>query len=199
MGDFMARLAPWLALIAGLACAAGGAALAWHFKGQADAARDAAHDADTAWLIANDYTVAAQVEADIARQDAAKLFAESRTLLARIEQLERRGARVETVIQVVTDPLDLPPNSPPCLVASSDKMQLRVNAVSLETVAQNTVLVAEAEAWRLRPDTPDLLLARGELRGRYETVPPPVDNRWPWWAHELIGLGIGLVAGRLLP
>ena len=48
---------------------------------------------------------------------------------------------------------------------------------------------------------PETSLARGPFEASLTTVnelPPPVDDRWPWYVHGAIGLGVGLVAGVMV-
>jgi hypothetical protein len=82
----------------------------------------------------------------------------------------------------------MPPAVPACLLGPDDEGEIRVSGVALKTEAGNVIVTAEADAWRVKPET---LLFEGELHLKVDYLKPPAPARGPGW-----GGGLALTGGR---
>lgn len=78
--------------------------------------------------------------------------------------------------------------APVCLLGPDDEGEIRVSGVALKTEAGNVIVTAEADAWRVKPET---LLFEGELHLQVDYAKPPAPARGPGW-----GGGLAVAGGR---
>ena len=217
----MTRLAPWvLAALLGVCCA-------WLIQRASRVQDDAARAVEATRLAADGQIVEAQRTAKQieAEKDAMAVGNEALRLALAAAHKAAPGAKVVRTMRASTGPMvaggaprecpvsnreqttqstQSPTQSastcPVCLVAPGDSLEVRVAEVDLHTKAGNRVVVGSGECLRVLP-LPETSLARGPFEASLTTVhefAPPVDDRWPWYVHGAIGLGVGLVAGVMV-
>jgi len=209
----LARFAPWLLAALLGACCAWLIHRAWMVQSDAARAIEASRLASEGQIVELERT-AKQLETE---RDAMGVGNEALRLSLAAAHKAAPGSKEVRVVRASTGPMvaggvprECPahtpdtgcvcPEVPVCLVSPGDSLEVRVAEVDLQTKSGNRIIVGTGECLRLLP-APETSLARGPFEASLTTVhelAPPVDDRWPWYAHEAIGLGVGLVAGVMV-
>lgn len=206
----ISRVVPWALAVAFAICAAWLVHRAWSVESEAERAAEAKQ------LEAEGQIVELQRTRDALDHDLDVALAENSKLSDALDEAREAApdAKVTRVVRASTGPMivdghqmpvkcqsnkpyaELTP-LPTCLVSPGDSLEVRVNEVDLLTKAGNTVIVGTGECLRVSPP-PETSLASGKFEASLTHVsgiaPPPPDDRWPWYVHEAIGVGVGFAA-----
>jgi hypothetical protein len=176
------KWAPWILVVA-----LGTLALGLYRWGQAreTAAVEAGRVTEVRMLREHGVLVA---ERDGLKEREAALLKANADVAAELERVKAIApmVRVVRVVEVRTVP---GPSLVP--VALGDSLYARVSELGIRTQLGNESAVGKVAVFNDR----DELVYSGrfdEKASRLTVEVPPADNRWPWWTHELIGLGLGV-------
>lgn len=191
----MTRLA-WLAvLVLVLALLGAGAWLGYRLRSERDAAASLAREAEASRLEAQGQVVAVQAAAEAIEAELDAVLGNNDELRVALEAARRAAGKVRVVRIVEASTAPAPARAS---VATGDELQARVVDVTLRTESGNELVVGTVEVLRL----PDVLVLRQPFDARLSRVmaapePAPAQG-WPWYVHEAIGLGVGLVLGVVI-
>lgn len=209
----MSRVAPWL--IAALALAAAGIVVVSALRRETAADAERNREIEARELLAQNQIVAAQKDHDGMQDDLDAAIKKNTQLKEALEAATRAAptARVVRIVQASTGPVPMNEEAIRAMCAgllpsqddhkpeSELKGEIHVASVDLHTDRGNLIATGAAEALQVWPEPKRVLFS-----GRFiapattasELVPPPHEQQWPWFYHEAIGIGAGLVAGLLL-
>ena len=193
----IARVTPWLLVVAlALGCA-------WLVRRAWNAEGEAAQAIEARELAAQDQIVGLRTTVEQLTKEQTTLTNHDAELQDALDAARKAasGAKVVRVVRASTGPMvvggeprECPVSAstqqcPTCLLAVGDSVEVRVNEIDIETKADNRVAVGTGECLRVSPP-PETSLARGPFEAKLTTVsqleePRPASDP---------GLGLGVAA-----